>query len=296
MTNKMKDLVKGILVGLAGKPLEFAPEQPTAFFYGHVAKDGETPTHIIDGVDYVGKVAPDIYTVYTPELQVQYSYACIVYYSSDTPIRLIVTPDIITAPYKDDCIFHAMVDTFLAWEIQDDVWVKDTPYVVKGPVIWAKSDIYYDDTLYGDDVEGLEGTIYLSAIDPIPIYGPPKAFRYNGVRLPPLPEWDKTVYPYALITEVVQGERYHFVAFSTKPGAFPDDRMPEYIWYGTPITDDGATIEYICRTTDNDGWVFHDDSSYFRDPLFNLLWADHDALNTDEKLYLAASEPVPIYE
>lgn len=171
MTDKMRSFLKGLALGLAGKPLEFAPgEEPTAFFYGRVAKEGETPTHTFDGVDYVGAI------------------------------------------------------------------------------------------------------------------------------LPPLPEWDKTVYPYALITEVVQGERYHFVAFSTKPMAHPDNIMPEYIWYGTQPTDDGATIEYICRTTDNDGWVFKHDSSYFRDPLFNLRWANHDALNTDGTIYLSAIDPIPIYE
>lgn len=37
MTDKMKSLVKGILAGLVGKPLEFAPGEPTA----ETAENGE---------------------------------------------------------------------------------------------------------------------------------------------------------------------------------------------------------------------------------------------------------------
>ena len=48
--------------------------EPIGYLYGHVAKEGETPTHTINGVDYVGAVCPDIFKVYTPELQAEFPY------------------------------------------------------------------------------------------------------------------------------------------------------------------------------------------------------------------------------
>lgn len=49
----------GLSLGLCGKALPWKAE-PVAWLYGHVAKEGETPTHTIDGVDYVGVVLPKL--------------------------------------------------------------------------------------------------------------------------------------------------------------------------------------------------------------------------------------------
>ena len=76
MTDKMKIFVKGLMAGLVskGRMPEGEKKEPIGYLYGHVAGEGETPTHTIDGIGYVGVVTPDIYTFYTPELQEQYPY------------------------------------------------------------------------------------------------------------------------------------------------------------------------------------------------------------------------------
>lgn len=48
--------------------------EPVAFLYGHVAKEGETPTHTINGVGYVGAVLPDIETVWTDKKTYHYAH------------------------------------------------------------------------------------------------------------------------------------------------------------------------------------------------------------------------------
>ena len=52
----------GLALGLSGKPIQLAPpqESPIGFFYGQLAKDGEVPTHTINGVDYVGAILPKL--------------------------------------------------------------------------------------------------------------------------------------------------------------------------------------------------------------------------------------------
>ena len=81
----------GVSMGLCGKaifgkgePVPDVPvepdepsKEPIGWLYGHVAKEGETATHTIDGVGYVGNVLPNIESVYTPELQETYPYALI---------------------------------------------------------------------------------------------------------------------------------------------------------------------------------------------------------------------------
>lgn len=73
----------GVALGLAGKGLPKMEKQPIGYLYGHVAKEGETPTHPnINGKDYVGVVLWDIERWYTPELQKEYPYVHIFYIPS----------------------------------------------------------------------------------------------------------------------------------------------------------------------------------------------------------------------
>lgn len=84
----------GYALGLTGKPLGCAPDlittlgwltgkriasqrrkPPVGYLYGHVAKEGETPTHTINGVDYVGAVLPDINAVWTDKEKYPFAVA-----------------------------------------------------------------------------------------------------------------------------------------------------------------------------------------------------------------------------
>lgn len=135
----------------------------------------------------------------------------------------------------------------------------------------------------------------------LPDYNPVGLYSYNGVELPALPEWDKTVYPYASI--------------STKLGTISKYR---YFWvYAEPVfaTGNNATstlaIPRPClrwKLTD-DNWVedaLSDDETLTSDGGFFGLWANYDVYYVDDAtagetfgfepgtLYLAASEPVPV--
>lgn len=63
MTEKMKSFVKGIMAGLVTKARMPQGKELIGYFYGHVAKEDETPTDIIDDVGYVGAVLHDVYSV-----------------------------------------------------------------------------------------------------------------------------------------------------------------------------------------------------------------------------------------
>ena len=175
------------------------------------------------------------------------------------------------------------------------------------------------------DVLNADGTLYLAASEPIPVNPAPPidptsllmgwlvgkriaamrgqvpsepqepdkepvAYLYNGVRLPDINEvWtDKETYPYASIATVngvvclgLQGLQYQTDGTNLIV-------VPGYkgLWY---ILSDGA-------------WVYNQIEDYpdgLTIPLsmFTATWTSADIINTtDNSVYLAATEPVPVYE
>lgn len=118
----------------------------------------------------------------------------------------------------------------------------------------------------------------------------PVAYLYNGVRLPKLPEWDKTAYPYAIIQYTDLGfgvEKWRLYLFPIElvgkgNGAYFPHGMT-YCWYNNEDT----------------GWVYSASANHTEaagGPTFEPLWTNHDILNEDGTIYLAASDPVPVYE
>ena len=124
------------------------------------------------------------------------------------------------------------------------------------------------------------------------------AYLYNGVRLPKLPEWDKTTYPYAYIAQAIE---YHLVV-STKPLKASGSS----IYSASLSTIESATIL---------GWHIFNVDYEWEDSLFvigsnkiemeadsdvvsgTIKWANTDLyLNDTTTLVLAASDPVPVYE
>ena len=122
-------------------------------------------------------------------------------------------------------------------------------------------------------------------------------YLYNGVELPALPEWDKTVYPYAIIHKrgTETAPEYTFAAFTKR--VYP-------ISSGNVVTRDNSAFGRTYWEYDAKGneWVFayanaEADSTYFRAP--NIIWTNTDlySLYFDEEIfYLAASDPVPVPE
>lgn len=108
---------------------------------------------------------------------------------------------------------------------------------------------------------------------------------YNGVELPPLPEWDKATYPYAFI-DCLDGEYELYVATvrSVRDG---DTYGPERAGRGrlyNPNFADG-TWEGGSRSLN-----YSEFSSFEEYP---LIWTNHDMIDlADGSVYFAASTPV----
>ena len=124
--------------------------------------------------------------------------------------------------------------------------------------------------------------------------GEPVAYLYNGVQLPPLPEWDKQKYPYA-----VMGRPFGIaVCFANKPAYYNTTQLGGCIDFevGTEM------VQYNLSSSYTDGvsrWIYvvsnpttwSEKSSYGEG-----VWSNTDIYKDDGALYLAASEPIPVYE
>lgn len=117
----------------------------------------------------------------------------------------------------------------------------------------------------------------------------PIAYLYNGVQLPPLPEWDKETYPYAVIqyTTILPESPIYRLLCSASPtvlstGIFGGSTpAPCLIWTAGDITWGGGILN-----EDGQVWASCD-----------LIWANYDVYYSGgETLAMAASDPVPVYE
>lgn len=109
----------------------------------------------------------------------------------------------------------------------------------------------------------------------------PVAYLYNGVRLPKLPE---TELPYLVIGKLMNADGsiagYQLFAFETAKTANVNGLVG-----GLGIPD-----KYYV-TSEMPEWHFG-----IKTQLIPPIWANYDILNNDGELYLAASEPIPVYE
>ena len=131
---------------------------------------------------------------------------------------------------------------------------------------------------------------------PLPYTGTePVAYLYNGVRLPKLPEYDSAVYPFAAIVTLSSGE----MALECYKSA-----VCQYVEGGAGIGS-GEWCIYIDTETDflrfkhSDGaWIAATDGYRYRLSVQfgDVKWADFDLINEDGSIYLAVTEPVPVYE
>lgn len=130
-------------------------EQPTAFFYGHVAKDGETPTHTFDGVDYVGAILPPL-----PEWdKTLCPYAVIGICDTSGKYALVTVPSGLKM-YDE----YTWVNKFYDIDGTLEVYFENGEWVHYNKSIW----IY---PLWANfNVLNRDGTLHFAAIDPIPIY------------------------------------------------------------------------------------------------------------------------------
>lgn len=118
----------------------------------------------------------------------------------------------------------------------------------------------------------------------------PVAYLYNGVRLPKLPEWDKEAYPYAVIYKNNLG-KYKLLCSANRIIESIDGTGQATGYFQIP---DGDWL----RTGYSDGiWGdFAQHSGQELLTLYTLIWTNTDIHYADGTVYLAYSEPVPVYE
>lgn len=168
-------------------------------------------------------------------------------------------------------------------------------------VIWGNVDVL-DDT----------GAVFLAGSEPVKLFPrrwwtnlliaglcsrplpmgtrEPVAWLYNGVRLPGLPVWDRVKYPYAFIGyDLLMGYMLYIlpvplIAYLSgnveavgKPGSFIEYKGAEYY--------ENAWGELVTFYMQSDAGITP-----------KPIWSNYDILNEDGTLYLAASDPVPVYE
>ena len=105
----------------------------------------------------------------------------------------------------------------------------------------------------------------------------PTAYSYNGVVLPKLPEWDREKYPYAVIGYC----NTHGYVFSRSSNPWTANE------YGNIFP-----TRFSTYYASDDKWATTNGALEFITP----IWTNTDILNEDGSVYLAASDPIPVYE
>lgn len=148
---------------------------------------------------------------------------------------------------------------------------------------------------------------------PLPISKPePVAYLYNGVRLPKLPEWNKSKYPYVVINKDRVAIKFYYslylcsdMPFRLNGLEFYDIKLPTIRYkqveadaktWGNPelLTEEDGRGPYNDEgNTDVNGryWYLCSDPIWSNFDFYYTKYEGHEG-----ELYLAASDPIPIYE
>lgn len=167
-------LAAGIVSGMRFPMVVGAKKEPVAYLYGHVAKEGETPTHTINGVDYVGEILPAL-----PEgIEETYKYKFInangsAFYAFATSVELKFHiagngAEMLVWERKYDGGAYKTFDAFRAT-------LKTSRGIVDAPE-WEDYGVgtyiaHFDSILWSNyDIFNESGELYLEASEPIPVY------------------------------------------------------------------------------------------------------------------------------
>ena len=244
----------------------------------------------------------------------EYPYEVIVQNNSSGDYFLMADDEAFTASADGDTV---RLFPGVAYALENGEWVESVGRT-NCKAIWSNHNILNED-----------GTLYLAASDPIPVstftHDPisltlgwlvgrriagqrgkkievpeddktPIAYLYNGVQLPKLPEWDRGKYPYATIQSdsgnlnhiylYVESE-YMTIRVIDGAARIGYDKVRDYMyWYYQQISGEWEFQNEHTNMEAIDWWCDATD----------LIWANHDILNADGSVYLAASDPVPVYE
>lgn len=174
----------------------------------------------------------------------------------------------------------------------------------------------YDNIVWSDfDILKTDGSVYLKASKPfdldafkiglslglcgkaLPWKSEPVAWLYNGWRLPKLPEWDRETYPYAIINFGTISYLY----VSDVPFFYiPKEPDTLYEVYNAYTKEAGSALCYVGAETAKDFLRKEDYDITLRAggrAHIQIEWANHDIYSVaDDSLYLAATDPIPVYE
>ena len=133
----------------------------------------------------------------------------------------------------------------------------------------------------------------------------PIAYRYNTTELPPLPQWDKTIYPYAAI--IRSGTMDASLYASSVPLIYHTNNDISGNRYLIGTTD-GECIAYdvplsLGKWNGTDGWERYPEGDKAITTSGGITvysvawleWCNHDIYKKDETVYRAASAPVHVY-
>ena len=186
----------------------------------------------------------------------------------------------------------------------------DNPFAAEdgneNTLFWTNTDILYE----------VDGSVWLAASLPVPVADwrrsflmglaigltgnplpyaqkEPVAYLYNGVRLPPLPAWDKASYPYVIVNFNDAGF-YSLRVFTTEPAVVSKSNL-------TLTTHDGVYGQYMAAVFGDGKANTFDEPKTFSALLGSVtqgtIWTNFDLrYKGTEEVYFAASEPVPVYE
>lgn len=118
----------------------------------------------------------------------------------------------------------------------------------------------------------------------------PVAYLYNGVRLPGLPEeWNPETHPFACL-------------FTTGGNVYTLRMMPSDSYYTTYFNkrvfmSDNGCLEATNVTGDTDRFTLTERTGGVYISLTDkTIWVNFDLVNEDGSIFLAASDPIPVYE
>lgn len=106
----------------------------------------------------------------------------------------------------------------------------------------------------------------------------PIAYLYNGVQLPPLPEGK---YPHLCIVKSWTDYRLFMTSMPLVGGVH---------------TTEGTEYCVYTFADGDDNWSFGFEGTGVGQWAMTAIWTNTDILNEDGSVYLATSEPIPVYE
>lgn len=191
---------------------------------------------------------------------------------------------------------HHTVRIMMTWEGTDGLKYRVYKNIIIGEAVAVEPDPEPEEPVvkpFAIDLKSfLTGlALGLSGKPLPPVKKEPVAYLYNGVRLPKLPEWDKEMYPYAYISMKSDGTPYIFI--SSNPASY----YPNWGWAVTV----GAWFAPLVAYANEVPWVSAEDEGgvYIhleRYDTWKLVWCNTDVVTQTGSVFMAASEPIPVYE